>query len=288
MSRELIYVDSLDDQRLDRFRLRERELRPRNIPARVFKTMQTGEAEKIALGMFIAEGDLVVERALSAGCRLVEVLTDAASPSALVQNIDASIPVYAAHADVRKTLTGMGVALDIMALFERPSPLKLDELLATARHLLVVEDVDNPTNIGAIIRSAAAFGIDGVILDRNSADPLARRALRVSMGTAFSMRYSRVIDASSTLSALRDAGYIVCGLTPRSDALNIREVGAGLPQNAKVAIVLGSERAGLSPEALAAVNFMVKIPMADGVDSLNVAAAAAVACHALIPESRAL
>ena len=275
MSRELIYVDSLDDQRLDRFRLRERELRPRNIPARVFKTMQTGEAEKIALGMFIAEGDLVVERALSAGCRLVEVLTDAASPSALVQNIDASIPVYAAHADVRKTLTGMGVALDIMGLFERPSPLKLDELLATARHLLVVEDVDNPTNIGAIIRSAAAFGIDGVILDRNSADPLARRALRVSMGTAFSMRYSRVIDASSTLIALRDAGYI-------------REVGAGLPQDAKVAIVLGSERAGLSPEALAAVNFMVKIPMADGVDSLNVAAAAAVACHALIPESRAV
>ena len=288
MSRELIYVDSLDDQRLDRFRLRERELRPRNIPARVFKTMQTGEAEKITLGMFIAEGDLVVERALSAGCRLVEALTDAASPSALVQNIDASIPIYAAHADVRKTLTGMGVALDIMGLFERPSPLKLDELLATARHLLIVEDVDNPTNIGAIIRSAAAFGIDGVILDRNSADPLARRALRVSMGTAFSMRYSRVTDASSTLIVLRDAGYIVCGLTPRSDALSIREVGAGLPQDAKVAIVLGSERAGLSPEALTAVNFMVKIPMADGVDSLNVAAAAAVACHALIPESRAL
>jgi tRNA G18 (ribose-2'-O)-methylase SpoU len=247
--------------------------------------MQTGEAEKITLGMFIAEGDLVVERALAAGCRLVEVLTDAVSPSPIVHTLDSSIPVYAAHADVRKTLTGMGVALDIMGLFERPAPLKLNELLATAHHLLVVEDVDNPTNIGAIVRSAAAFGIDGVILDRNSADPLARRALRVSMGTAFSMRYSRVADASTTLIALRDAGYIVCGLTPRQDARNIREVGTSLPFDAKVAIVLGSERAGLSPEALSAVTYMVKIPMASGIDSLNVAAAAAVACHALIPQS---
>jgi tRNA G18 (ribose-2'-O)-methylase SpoU len=246
--------------------------------------MQTGEAEKITLGMFIAEGDLVVERALSAGCRLVEVLTDALSPSTIVHSLDPSIPVYAAHADVRKTLTGMGVALDIMGLFERPAPLKLDELLASARHLLVVEDVDNPTNIGAIVRSAAALGIDGVILDRNSADPLARRALRVSMGTAFSMRYSRVTDASATLIALRDAGYIVCGLTPREDARNIRDVGLSIPVDAKVAIVLGSERAGLSAEALLAVSHMVKIPMASGIDSLNVAAAAAVACHALIPQ----
>jgi tRNA G18 (ribose-2'-O)-methylase SpoU len=150
--------------------------------------------------------------------------------------------------------------------------------------LLVVEDVDNPTNIGAIVRSAAALGIDGVILDRNSADPLARRALRVSMGTAFSMRYSRVTDASATLIALRDAGYIVCGLTPREDARNIRDVGLSIPVDAKVAIVLGSERAGLSAEALLAVSHMVKIPMASGIDSLNVAAAAAVACHALIPQ----
>lgn len=284
MTRELIYVDSLDDRRLDRFRLRERELRPRHIPARVFKTMQTGEAEKISLGRFIAEGDLVVERALAAGCTMVEALTDARAPSAIVDLIEPTVPVYAAAADVRKSLTGMGVALDIMALFERPAPLRLEQLLATARHLLVVEDVDNPTNIGAIVRSAAAFGIDGVILDRNSADPLARRALRVSMGTAFTMQYSRVVDASATLVSLRDAGYVVCGLTPRNDATNIRLVGASLASDAKVAIVLGSERAGLSPEALQCVHHMVKIPMAAGVDSLNVAAAAAVACHALLPD----
>jgi tRNA G18 (ribose-2'-O)-methylase SpoU len=104
------------------------------------------------------------------------------------------------------------------------------------------------------------------------------------MGTAFSMRYSRVTDASSTLIALRDAGYIVCGLTPREDARNIRDVGLSIPAEAKVAIVLGSERAGLSAEALLAVSHMVKIPMASGIDSLNVAAAAAVACHALIPK----
>ena len=105
------------------------------------------------------------------------------------------------------------------------------------------------------------------------------------MGTAFSMRYSRVIDASSTLIALSEAGYIVCGLTPREDARNIRDVGLSIPVDAKVAIVLGSERSGLSPDALSAVNYMVKIPMASGIDSLNVAAAAAVACHALIPQS---
>ena len=282
MTRQLIFVDDPEDPRLSRFRLRERELRPRHIPSRVFKSMQMGEVEKITLGMFVAEGDLVVERALAAGCVMVEALTDATSPTAVVENIDPAVPVYAATPEVRKTLTGLGVALDIIALFERPAPLTLDELLSTAHHLLVVEDVDNPTNIGAIVRSAAAFGVDGLILDRNSADPLARRALRVSMGTAFTMRYCRVDDASSVLTQLRNAGCVVCGLTPRADAVDIREIGNQLPNDARVAIVLGSERTGLSDAALGAVSHMVRIAMAPGIDSLNVAAAAAVACHALI------
>ena len=278
----VLLIDSVDDPRLDQFRLRERELRPRRIPARMAKGMTPADLERVSTGHFVAEGDLVVERALAAGCSPVALLTDAEAPANVVSAMPAHVPVFAARADARRMLTGLGVALDVIGLFERPPTRAIEVLVPAARHLLVAEDVDNPTNIGAISRSAAAFGVDGLILDRNSADPLARRALRVSMGTALHMRHSRVDDIPSIVPFLREHGFVVCGLTPRPSGNDIAEVGRSLPSSARVAIVLGSERDGLREQTLDALDHAVRIPMAPGIDSLNVAAAAAVACHSLL------
>ena len=276
----VLLIDSPDDPRLEQFRLRERELRPRRIPARMAKGLTPADLERVSAGHFVAEGDLVVERAIAAGCRPVAVLTDSESPAPIVDALDPEVPVYAARHEARRMLTGLGVALDVIALFDRPPTLELDDLLPHCRHLLLAEDVDNPTNIGAISRSAAAFGVDGLILDRNSADPLARRALRVSMGVALSMRHCRVDDVSSVVPKLQSRGWLVCGLSPRADARDIATV--PVDANSRVAIVLGSERVGLRTETMNVVDHLVRIPMANGIDSLNVAAAAAVACHSLL------
>ena len=281
----VLLIDSPDDPRLDLFRLRERELRPRFVPERVARGMTPADVERVRSGHFVAEGDLVVERALDAGCVPVAVLTDAESPAPVVRRISGA-EVFGARSEARRLLTGLGVALDVIALFERPATLTLDDVLRTSRHVLVVEDVDNPTNIGAIVRSAVALGVDGLILDRNSADPLARRALRVSMGTALRMRHCRVDDIPGLVPTLRSAGLTLCGLTPRLDAGEITATAALLSPESRLAIVLGSERLGLSDDSLAAMDHRIRIPMADGVDSLNVAAAAAVACHTLVPRPR--
>lgn len=279
--RQTILIDSLEDERLGPFRLRERELRPRHLPGRLIKGLAESDVERIQQGLFVAEGDLVVERALDAGCHIVTALVDADKPPSVIESFANSVPVYAASAQARKVLTGLGVALDIIALFERPTLPDLAAITTTSHRLIVLEDVDNPTNIGAIMRSAAAFGVEGLILDRNSADPLARRALRVSMGTAFAVQHCRVDDVAGTLGALRSQGFIVCGLTPSQSSQTLDQVAETLSDSARVAVVMGSERNGLSARSLAAMSHHVRIPMAEGIDSLNVAAAAAVACYAL-------
>ena len=278
--RRAILIDSLEDERLGPFRLRERELRPRHLPGRLIKGLAEADVERIQQGMFVAEGDLVVERAIDAGCRVVTALVDADAPPPLIESFADSVPVYAASAQARKVLTGLGVALDIIALFERPALPDIATIM-TSHRLMVLEDVDNPTNVGAIMRSAAAFGVEGLILDRNSADPLARRALRVSMGTAFAVPHCRVDDVAATLESLRSDGFAVCGLTPNLSARTLNEVTDELAKSTPIAVVMGSERNGLSARSLAAVTHHVRIPMAAGIDSLNVAAAAAVTCYAL-------
>jgi tRNA G18 (ribose-2'-O)-methylase SpoU len=284
MSTRFVVVDSPDDPRLEQFRLRERELRPRRIPARATKNMPFHEVERVASGSFVAEGDLVVERALAAGCRTQAVLTDADEPASVCALIADGVPMFAATSEARRMLTGLGVALDVIALFERPSPRTLDDVVRDARHVLVLEDVDNPTNVGAIVRSAVALGAQGLILDRNSADPLSRRALRVSMGTALSLPTARVDDPVETLATLKASGFTSFGLTPAPDSIDLDE--ATHRANGRLALVMGSERDGLSDRLMGAVDHRVRIPMSDGVDSLNVAAAAAVACYALLARSR--
>lgn len=248
--------------------------------------MRPEDLERIDPGLFVAEGDLVVERALAAGHRPRAVLTDASRPSPVTLDMGDDVDVYAATADARRMLTGLGVALDVIALFERQPLPPLPAVIDGARRLVVAERVDNPTNVGAIVRSAVALGADGLILDNDSSDPLARRALRVSMGTSFLLPHTRVRSIDELLAQLHQLGFITCALTPSTAAEPITAVGDRLPPDSRVAVLLGSERDGLTDETLRAVHHRVRIPMAEAIDSLNVAAAAAVACFALFGTSR--
>lgn len=220
----------------------------------------------------------MVERALLAGCRPEALLVDGRRRPSVVERLGPEVPVYVAEAAIAKALTGYGVVLDIVALFHRPVPRALDEVLGSTRRLLVFEAVDNPANVGAMVRSAAALGFDGFLVDDTSADPLARRSARASMGTVFGLPWARTGAMASTLNALREAGFRTIALTPAPDAIGLDDVTVACDE--RLSLVLGSERSGLTPETLAGAE-RVRIPMHGGVDSLNVAAAAAVACYVL-------
>lgn len=226
--------------------------------------------------MFVADGDLVVERALDAGFRPEAVLVDAARRPAVVDRFGPEVPVYEASAAIAKALTGFGVVLDIVALFHRRPVPTLTEVLERTRRLVVFEQVDNPANIGAIVRSAAGLGFDGFVVDATSADPLARRSARASMGSVFRLPWARSGELTAALPSLTDAGFRLVALTPAPDADPIGAFRVGAAD--RVALLLGSERSGLSAAVLAAAQ-RCRIPMHAGVDSLNVAAAAAIACH---------
>ena len=287
MGRPLTVVDSPDDPRIQAFRLRERELRPRRVPERVRRGMRPEDLERIDPGLFVAEGDLVVERALAADFRIRSVLTDATRPSPIALALRDDVEVFAASAEARRMLTGLGVALDVIALFERRPLPDLDDVLRDARRIVVAERVDNPTNVGALVRSAVALGADAFVLDHESSDPLARRALRVSMGTSLMLPHTRVRSIAELIDDLHRLDVVTCALTPDPSAESIDDVARRLDPNDRVAVLLGSEREGLADETMRTVRHRVRIPMADPVDSLNVAAAAAVACYALFhPSSR--
>lgn len=277
--RRLESIASPDDPRVLQFRLRERELRPRRVPQRVLKGRSDHELEQHPDGLFVAEGDLVVERALAAGLRPHAVLTDAVNPAAIIASIPADVPVYAADHEARRMLTGLGVALDVIALFERPAPLDPRELVRRSRQMVLLEEVDNPTNVGTVARSAVALGAHALLLDRVSSDPLSRRALRVSMGVSLSAPHARITDPVACVDELASEGFVVFGLTPSdlADDIEMHRATGGR----RTVIVLGSERRGLSDQMLAKVHHRVRIPMRAGVDSLNVAAAATIAAHVL-------
>ena len=260
---DVIRIEDPDDPRYRQFRLNERGLANR-----------AEKRDDAGAGMFLAEGDLVIERALTAGCRPVAALVDVERIPDVARLLDC--PVYGGGPAVRRVVSQLGVPLSIITLFMRPPRPGVAELAATATRLVVVEAVDNPSNIGAIIRNAAALGWDGLILDHTSADPLARRSLRVGMGTVFSLPYARTTDLAGELAALH--GFEFYAMTPDPDAASIDSVTPG----DRVGIMVGSERSGLSSDLLALAT-PLRIPMAAGVDSLNAAAATAVACFALGP-----
>jgi len=232
---------------------------------------------------FIAEGELVVRRAAEAGYvprsfllapRWVEGLRDVWS------RFDA--PVYVAEASVVESLTGFHVHRGALAAYEREERYDLGSLLEAGRRLVVVEDLVDHANLGAIARSTLALGWDGLLLSSRSADPLYRRAVKSSMGVVLSLPWARAVDDASVPASLSEAGYEVVALALREDAVTLDEVAqrhAG--QDTKLAILLGTEGRGLSEAWLEGADTVATIPMAAGVDSLNVAAAAAVACYAL-------
>src|SRR4051812_43567140 len=225
-------------------------------------------------GLFIAEGELVLRRALRAGYRPRSYLIDAKRVAQLA-DLPADAPVYAATPEVLERATGFHVHRGVLASFHRLPLRTADDAIATARRVAVLEDVNNHTNIGAVFRGAAALGVDAVLLSPTCADPLYRRSVRVSMGEVFAVPYARLEPWPDGLDQLRAAGFTILALTPAAGAVPLQGLTAG--QRRRTALLLGAEGPGLSRQALAAGDVSVRIPMRRGVDSLNVAAAAAVA-----------
>ncbi|HEX6969078.1 MAG TPA: RNA methyltransferase [Micromonosporaceae bacterium] len=226
-------------------------------------------------GLFIAEGELVLRRAVRAGYRPRSFLVDAKRVDQLADLTGLGAPVYAATPEVLQRITGFHVHRGVLASFHRrplPDP---EQVLASARSLAILENLNNHTNLGAIFRGAAALGVDGVLLSPSCADPLYRRSVRVSMGEVFAIPYARLEPWPQALARVRAAGFTVVALTPAADALPIQRLDAAC--RARPALLFGAEGSGLSPAAQAASDVRVVIPMRRGVDSLNVAAAAAVA-----------
>ncbi|WP_438862172.1 TrmH family RNA methyltransferase [Paractinoplanes aksuensis] len=225
-------------------------------------------------GLFIAEGELVLRRALRAGYRPRSYLIDEKRTDQIA-DLPGDAPIYAATPAVLEKATGFHVHRGVLASFHRAPLRTAEEVIASAVRVAVLEDVNNHTNIGAVFRGAAALGIDAVLLSPTSADPLYRRSVRVSMGEVFAVPYARLEPWPDGLDLLRHGGFTVLALTPDADAVPLQRLTA--EQRRKTALLLGAEGPGLSKNALAASDVPVKIPMRRNVDSLNIAAAAAVA-----------
>ena len=226
-------------------------------------------------GLFIAEGELVLRRALRAGYPPRSFLVDAKRVEQLDDLETGAAPVYAATPEVLRQATGFHVHRGVLASFHRRELPAASALLPDARRLVILEDVNNHTNLGAIFRAVAGLGVDAVLLSPSCADPLYRRSVRVSMGEVFAVPYARLAPWPGGLAQVREAGFSVLAMTPAPDAVPMQRLTAA--QRERAALLLGAEGPGLSPAAQSVSDVRVVIPMRRGVDSLNVAAAAAVA-----------
>lgn len=231
-------------------------------------------------GLYLAESLIVLQRALRAGHLPRSVLALGASAAEAVEVVgDHDIPIFVGAPELLEQLTGYLLHRGLIASMHRPALPSPVELLSTARRVVVLENVVDPTNVGAIFRSVAAIGADAVLVTPRCSDPFYRRAIRVSMGTVLQVPWTRVGDWESTRSLLAASSFHVAALALTGDAVPLRDFAANAPE--RVALVLGTEGEGLTAEALAAADTVVQIPMRHGIDSLNVAAAAAVAMYAL-------
>ena len=224
--------------------------------------------------MFIGESPKVIERALDAGYEPVSILVERKHIEGEAKEIIArcgDIPVYTADFEVLTQLTGFRLTRGMLCALRRKRLPSAAEICKDARRVAVLENVMNPTNVGAIFRSAAALGMDAVLLTNGSSNPLYRRAIRVSMGTVFQVPWTFVENVSE----LQTLGFKTCAMALREDTLSIRD--PRLQAEPKLAVVLGTEGDGLADATISDCDYTVKIPMTHGVDSLNVAAASAVA-----------
>ena len=233
-------------------------------------------------GMFIAESPLVIGRALDAGYTPVSFLMEPKDVEtrgkALLERCG-DISVYVAELDVLTQLTGFHLTRGMLcAMYRKPLP-AVEQLCANAKRIAVLEDVMNPTNIGAIIRSAAALHMDALVLTSACSDPLYRRAIRVSMGNVFQIPWTYFPKGADWTTQLHQLGFKTVAMALKEDSLDIYD--PRLQQEDKLAVVLGTEGDGLAAETIAHCDYTVRIPMSHGVDSLNVAAASAVAFYQL-------
>ena len=232
-------------------------------------------------GVFVAEGRLVVRRLLTESpyaTRSVMVTEPAHAALADVLGARPDVPVYVVSPAVMREVSGFNIHRGCLAIGERPHPMAWQQAVADARTVVLLERVANADNIGGIFRNATAFGARAVLLDEESADPLYRKAIRTSMAAALVVRFARVASAALALLELRRAGFATVALTPAASASTIRSTMDTLGAR-PVVVALGHEGEGLTPAALEACEFHARIPISSSVDSLNVAAAAAIALY---------
>ena len=260
---QIIYVDDPEDERLSDFR-----------------AVSDPDLARTR-GLFIAEGRLVVRRLLTESTFAPRAVL--VTPSAMKAVEDAlpsrpGIPVYIVQKDVMDHVAGFNIHRGCLASGERPPRADWRACIQRARRAVVLERVGDADNVGAIFRSAAAFGADVVLTGPACADPLYRKAIRTSMGAALTLPFADADPWPAALTALKEDGWAVAALTPAADAMPLRDF-ASATRPSRVAIVLGHEGEGLTAEALAACEFRVRIPIHTSVDSLNVATAAAIALY---------
>lgn len=261
-----------------------------NIYARLTE-VQLLNREHPEQGLFIAESPKVIERALDAGYQPVSILVEQKHIAGQAGPILArygDIPVYTAEFDVLTQLTGFQLTRGLLCAMRRPALPSVEELCAGARRIAVLENVMNPTNVGAIFRSAAALNMDAVLLTPACSNPLYRRAIRVSMGTVFQIPWTFIGDDLSQwphpgIDRLKALGFKTAAMALSEDSVSLRH--PALAAEDKLAIILGTEGDGLAACTISDCDYTVKIPMSHGVDSLNVAAASAVAFWQLAGET---
>ncbi len=264
----VVHIDSLDDPALANYAsLTDVELRRRSEPAG---------------GLYIAESPKVIERALAAGhsprsVLVLEQWVDSLRPMLT----DLEIDVFVGESDLLESLTGFNLHRGALASMGRPTLVDPRDLLLEARRVVVLEDIVDHTNVGAIFRSAAGLGADAVLITPRCADPLYRRSVRVSMGTVLQVPWTRIPEWPMASEMLHERGFSIVGLALADDAVTLDDFAA--QDHDRLALVLGTEGDGLSRGALTHCDTVVTIPMGSGVDSLNVAAASAVALWALRP-----
>ena len=266
---QIIEITNISAPELDVYaRLTETQLRNRLEPEK---------------GIFIAESPKVIRRALDAGCKPLSLLMERKHIDGQGAEIIArcgDVPLYTADREVLESLTGYTMTRGILCAMSRPKLPALEEILKDAKRVAILEGIVDSTNIGAIFRSAAAMHIDVVLLTPTCCDPLCRRAVRVSMGTVFQIPWTRIGDNKDQwpqpgLQWLNDLGFKTAAMALSEDAVTIED--PNLMAEEKLAIILGTEGDGLSDQTIAQCDYTVCIPMSHDVDSLNVAAASAVA-----------
>ena len=251
-----------------------------------YRGVRDGELVRLR-GLFVAEGRIVVRRVIEdRRYRVQSVLVNDAAWRDLQTawpDLEAEVPIFVADAPELAEIAGYEVHRGCLAMVHRPSDTAPDDLLAAARNLVILEAVSNADNVGGVFRNAAAFGVDGVLLSPSCCDPLYRKAIRTSMGAALRVPFARAGagDWPGILARVRAAGFRVIALTPREPCDTLDHYVASRRRPARQALIVGTEGAGLSPDAEAAADHRVRIPMAGGVDSLNLAVATGIALYEL-------